>query len=106
MKAWVVSDMDDEEGVATVVFAENRGKAKSAALSTDACAWADGFTRISCRRFPEADKQYRGRFEMDWNNEKDRLFLVKHGWSCVEGEESDCADCPARQSCEKWEAIK
>ncbi len=101
MKAWLVRERD--EFFCTVVFAESRGKARALALSTDCCEDAD-FTRIEVKRFPEADSQYNGRFEMDWNDPKDRLFLVKNGgFRCEYIEPDMCEDCSVKEFCEDYQ---
>lgn len=105
MKAWVVSDKDSYEGGSTVVFAETSGKAKLKAQHTDACMDAD-FTRITCRRMPDADKFYKGQDELSWYDEDARIFLVRdHGWECIDGRDSYCDDCPAKQYCGAWEDV-
>ena len=105
MKAWVVTDEDSYEGGSAVVFAETRGKAKILARSTSACEDAE-FTRIRCRRMPDADKFYKGQQELDWYDEEARIFLVRdHGWECIDGRDSYCDDCPAKQYCGAWEDV-
>lgn len=103
MKAWLVRARDSE--YATVVFAETRGKARSLAMATDTCEYAE-FCDIDARRVPWMDKYYTdGKKEMDWDNSKDRIALVKHcGFYCVEGCDSD--DCPAHQWCDRYEEEK
>lgn len=97
MKAWIVREKD--EFCCTVVFAESRGKARAAALSTDCCEDVY-FTDIEVRRFPIADSQYKGRLEMDWNDPKDRLFLVKEaGFQCEYVEPYCCEVCSAKDYC-------
>ena len=103
MKAWVVSDKDSYEGGSTVVFAETRGKAKLKAQRTNACEDAE-FTRIECRRMPDADKLYKGQDELDWFDPEARIFLVRdHSWRCIDGRDSYCDGCPAKQYCGEWE---
>lgn len=105
MKAWVVTDKDSYEGGSTVVFAETRGKAKLKAQRTNACEDAD-FTRITCRRMPDADKFYKGQDELSWYDEDARIFLVRdHGWECIDGRDSYCDGCPAKQYCGAWEDV-
>jgi hypothetical protein len=105
MKAWVVTDKDSYEGGSAVVFAETRGKAKILARSTSACEDAE-FTRITCRRMPDADKFYKGQDELSWYDEDARIFLVRdHGWECIDGRDSYCDDCPAKQYCGAWEDV-
>ena len=103
MKAWVVTDEDSYEGGSAVVFAETRGKAKILARSTSACEDAE-FTRIRCRRMPEADKFYKGQQELDWYDEEARIFLVRDmGWYCLNGKDSYCDNCSAKEYCPEWE---
>ncbi len=100
MKAYYAMDKQNDEGSCTVVFAESRGKAKAIAITTDTCEDAE-YINIQCRRLPELDKYYKGRTEMDWNNDKDRIILVKHGWHCL----YECYDgdlCPAKEWCEQY----
>ena len=62
MKAWFVRKKD--ECCATVVFAETRGKARSLAMSTVVCEYAN-FCEIEVRRVPHMDKYYvEGKKEM------------------------------------------
>lgn len=99
MKAWRVNAKDGD--YCTVVFAETRSKAKVAAMATDACEDA-AYTEIECRRYPEADAAYRGVSEMEWDDDRDRTFLVKEcGWSCAPEFAGDyCDTCPATEWCE------
>lgn len=102
MKAWVVSIKDNFE--ATVVFAETRGRAKSLALSTDACEDAE-FCDIEIRRLPKMDKYYKkGKTEMSWDNQQDRLALVKEcNFRCEYAEPDICEACLAREYCSAYE---
>lgn len=100
MKAWIVKPRS--EYYSTIVFAETRGKAKAIAMATDVC---DGckFTDIACYRMKEADKYYRGRDIIDWNDPKDRVILVERfGYVCEEIEEGECEICHASSVCEAW----
>ena len=102
MKAWYISTVYEEFGN-TVVFAENVGKAKSVALSTDCCIDAE-YTEVRARRCPKADKKYRkGKKELDWYDPKDRYFLVKElGFRCEEVFEGECSECSAQKVCEAY----
>lgn len=105
MKAYVVKVKD--EFYSTVVFAESRGKARALALSTDCCEDAK-FIDISVRRLPAADNQYKGRFEMNWDNSEDRLFLVKEcGWYCDSEYRNyaSCDKCSAKQYCDVYSEV-
>lgn len=103
MKAWLVRNKD--EACATVVFAETRGQARSLALSTDACEYSK-FIDIEAHRLPQVDRCYQaGKREMDWDNPKDRIVLVREcGFYCDDEwfEWEDCDDCSAREYCEKF----
>lgn len=104
MKAWLVQEKD--ECRATVVFAETRGKARSIAMSTDACEDAD-FCDIEVRRVPNMDKYYKeGKVEMDWENPKDRIALVREcGFRCDYDylDWVDCESCSAREYCDTYQ---
>lgn len=101
MKAWIVGKK--EEFGSTVVFAETRGKARALALHTDCCEDAD-FCDIEVRRLPKADKLYKeGKKEMDWYDDKDRIFLVKEcGFTCEYVELYHCDVCPAKEYCDTY----
>lgn len=102
MKAWLVREKD--EFCATVVFAETRGKAKSAALYTECCEDAN-FCSIEVWRKPQMDKYYTdGKTEMDWYNPQDRVALVKDcGFRCDYDyfDIEDCEQCPAKEYCDE-----
>lgn len=102
MKAWCVSVKD--EWCATIVFAETRGKARALALCTDCCEDAD-FCDIEVRREPQMDKYYKeGKKEMDWEDPKDRIALVKEcGFRCEYAEPYLCDSCSARKYCGTYE---
>ena len=103
MKAWRVNKKDDF--YSTIVFAETRGKAKSMALATDCCEYAD-FCDIEVRREKELDKYYRdGKIEMDWENPLDRIALVKEcGFYCDPDyfDFEDCSVCSAKEYCDYY----
>jgi len=98
MKAWM---FQNDEGYAYVVFAETRGKARTYIQNMD-YAPLYTFIEIDVRRFPEADKFYDGEiFEMDWNNPVHRLFLIQHGWHCIDYHSiDDCRECVGCDICE------
>lgn len=103
MKAYIITDLRGYADYSTVVFAETSGKAKAIAITTDAFNDYE-FTEISARRVPKLDKYYRGLDKMDWDNDEDRVAMVKDGnFSCsYEFEPDDCETCPARQWCERY----
>lgn len=103
MKAWLVSGT--EEWCSTVIFAETRGKARYIALHTDTfedCEFCD----LEVRRAPQIDKYYKkGKVEMDWENPKDRIALVKEcDFRCHPAylEWEDCESCPAKKYCDTY----
>lgn len=105
LKAYIVSDRRYYDG-ATVVFAETAGKAKALARFTDTCEDIE-FTDVSARRAPALDKAYRDHWEMDWFNDQDRIAMVRDaGFWCdlseLGPEDLNCAECPARQWCERY----
>lgn len=107
MKAYVVRDKN-ESCLATVVFAETRGKAKSRAQATETCEDTD-FIDIECRRVPELDNYYKpGKTEMNWECMEDRVALVKElGFHCspeaIYWLELDCKECDAAPWCDLYQ---
>lgn len=106
MKAYLVEDTKRDEDYCTVVFAESTGNARQKALMTSACEDAE-FINIRALRIPKLDKYYRGNNEMDWNDDKDRLAMVRYaGMRCsdeVSTDETGCEECPAKDYCERYE---
>lgn len=100
MKAWKAEDKRDGF-YSTVVFAETRGQAKSAAKATDCCEDAD-WTDIRVTRAPELDGEYRGHTEMEWYDDQDRIALIKNGWHCEEVWLDECETCVGRDECETY----
>lgn len=100
MKAWLAKETVNFR--ATVVFAETRGKAKSAALITDCCEGAN-FCDIEVRRVPQMDKYYvEGKTKMDWSVPKDRVALVKEcSFCCRHPIAEDCKGCSAKEFCDE-----
>ena len=99
MKAYIVST--DYGDFSTVVFAENRGKAKKVAMGTDACMDAD-YIDIHARRCSALDKYYNNRTEMDWLDDNDRIAMVKEAdFECSGAtfDSGECPTCPAREYC-------
>lgn len=86
----------------TIVFAENRGQAKALAMRTD-CLEDEEYINIRVTRFPQADRLYKGNYEVDWYDAETRITLVRDfGWSCYEAEYPECEKCPAREYCDTW----
>ena len=105
MKAWIVRNYD--EGCATVVFAETRGKARALARYTDTCEDMD-FIDISVNRLPKADKYYKdGKTELDWFNPKERIIFVKElGFHCNDVDLDVCENCSAKNYCDAYKDEK
>lgn len=91
-------------GYGTVVFALSPGLAKQGLLNTYTF---EGFTytEIRVRRAPELDNEYRGHFEMDWDNAEDRLALIRNGWSCHPEifDPFECEICCGKDLCEIYQ---
>ena len=105
MKAFIVSTYYGN--FSTVVFAENRGRAKKVAMHTDACMDAD-YIDIHARRCPALDKYYNNRTEMDWLDDSDRTAMVKEaGFECSGAtfDSNECPTCPARKYCGRYNEI-
>ena len=99
MKAYSVRDKNSD--YSTVVFAESVNKAKVIALHTDACE-GSYYTDIRAERIPDLDKYYRGKIEMDWYDDDDKIAMVKDGkFYCFE--DSECPNCPAKEYCDRCE---
>ena len=107
MKAYVVSDREGYSEWIVVVFAESRGKAIVAALGTDEFQFGDwSYTELRAIRKPEFDKYYRGNFRMDWDDQNDRLAMVRDGgYYCNEAAfyPDDCAKCCSKDYCSRYE---
>lgn len=103
VKAWLIRGNDIES--CEVVFAETRGKAKSIALQTDTFCDCD-FCDLKVYRKPVIDKYYKdGKTLMDWDNQKDRLALVKAcGFSCIDDCFGEfCEDCLSKEYCDRYD---
>lgn len=105
MKAYIVRDIESPEDYCTVVFGETRGKAIQAALATDACEDAE-WVNIRATRVPALDTYYRGLPEMDWNDDNDRIGMVRYaGMHCstdLSTDECGCQKCPAKEFCDRY----
>ena len=108
MKAYKITDIKGYCCFATIVFAETRNQAKYIAIHTDSFHDYE-YTEIRAVRIPKLDKYYRGLSEMDWENDQDRIAMVKDGnFTCSDEyfEEDDCDDCPAKQWCDRYEVAE
>ena len=102
MKAYSVRDKNSS--CSTVVFAESSNKAKAIAIRTDACE-DSYYTDIRTKRIPALDKYYRGKKEMDWYDDDDRIAMVKDGnFYCLEISERE--NCPAKEYCDCYEVAQ
>lgn len=101
LKAYKAWDDRSLEPYATVVFTESTREAKKIAFSTETCEDAD-YINVRVQRFPQMDKHYRGRPEIDWYDMEARQALVALGWMCLETSE-ECDTCPVRIFCGQWE---
>lgn len=108
MKAWIVNDLPDCEYVA-IVFAETAGKAKSYCSEHDDIIGDVDFIHVSARRCKEADKYFRGVQQMDWDDDDDRVLMVKElGFYCNDEvfDPECCKECPATRYCDKYKEWK
>lgn len=108
MKAYKVMDKQGVCDCATIIFAETREKARVIAMHSETFEWYDylGYTDFWVRRIPQLDKYYRGVDEMAWDNEEDRIAMVKDGnFTCsydYDTEDLECKQCPAKQWCIRY----
>jgi len=105
MKAWNVFDKNRYAEYSIIVFAETKGKAVSLAIGTDEfpkCDW--DFTELRARREPDLDDAYRGSWRMEWNNDADRLAMVRIGYHCGDDafDPDDCEHCVAKDECSMY----
>lgn len=107
MKAWYVTDRKGYSDYAVIVFAETRGKAIASALGTDEFPRFDwDFTELLARREPALDGAYRGAWRMEWDNDADRLAMVKWGgYYCNDDafDPDECERCSGKDYCSRYE---
>lgn len=107
MKAYQLNTKYDFCSV--VVFAETRNKAKTMGVGLDLLDYP-AYIEIEARRLPQADKMYKNRSYMEWDDEQDRLFLVKEcGWHCdpeYRYYANPCEECIAKKYCDYGDDIK
>ena len=107
MKAYEVTDKEGYSEYSLVVFAESRGKAIYSAIGTDEFPkYEYDFTQLRARRISCLDNAYRGKWCMDWDDEEDRLAMVRDaGWYCGEDafDPDDCDRCVAKEYCTRYE---
>ena len=108
MKAYTASDRNGDTGYSIVVFAETAGQAKAYAAQSDAFD-EYGFTDIRVNRRKELDSFYKGKREMDWMNDEDRVAMVRYAnyeCSCeVLHPECEHGECPAQEWCGRYERM-
>lgn len=111
MKAYEVCDANCDVGFSYVIFAETRGKAIRYALdhSDGAYDWYS-FTEMRALRRPALDKYYRGEPMMDWDDDNDRVAMVREaGFRCsyeIDVDEDECLRCAAHEWCDRYESMK
>lgn len=66
------------------------------------------FINVEAQRIKELDQYYRGRDEMDWFFDDDRVVMVKFGgFSCdPDVMWEDCEKCPAKNDCSLYQKAK
>lgn len=105
MKAYKACDSFAPDYGCTVVFAANAKEAKKIAFCSKLLEDMD-WINIRVKRIPELDDAYRGRCEIDWLNQNDRLAMVKYGFYCDDEsfDPCECVKCAAREWCGQYEA--
>lgn len=107
LKAYLIDDYNRVADYCTVVFAENRGKARAYAHFTDEFMDFD-FTDLRATRVPKLDSYYRGKPKMDWFDSGDREGLVRYaGMYCgYDYDTDDCENCSGKDFCSRYESMK
>ena len=100
-KAWYA--YSDYEESCVVVFADTRNKARKYIKETEEFDYYDYIEvkprRLGCIDYLDKPDGY----VMDWNNQEDRLALVKHIYSCCLPDINDeCKSCCAKELCNKY----
>lgn len=105
LKAYSVTDRTDCS-FSTVVFAESSGKAKAICYQSDMFEDVE-WTDLWAKRVPALDDAYRGRKEMDWCDDRDRLRMVRDAdFQCspeVDIDYDECKTCPGFLYCGRVE---
>ena len=108
MKAYTASDRNGDIDYSIVVFAETAGQARAYVAQSEEF---DGysFTDIRVNRIKELDSFYKGKREMDWMNDEDRVAMVRYAnYECgreVVHPECEHGECPAQQWCGRYEGM-
>ena len=108
MKAYTATDRNGDSGYSIVVFAETSGQAKAYAASSDAFDEYD-FTEMRVNRCKALDGFYKGKREMNWLDDDDRVAMVRYAnYECsseVLHPECEHGECPAQQWCGRYERM-
>lgn len=108
MKAWNVTDKNGDVGMSFIVFAETRGKAISQVNHDGAFDWYS-YTELRALREPALDRFYNGRGQMDWNDDEDRIAMVRYaGFRCpyeIDVDQERCEECAAHLWCERYKSM-
>lgn len=88
-----------------ICFFKERRKAISYAFRYYPDFWDDKYTDLRVKRKKKLDKYYRGVSMMEWENQEDRLAMVKElNYCCTYSipiEKLDCANCSAKSCCSR-----
>ena len=106
MKAWKC--WEDWEGCGTIIFAETAGKARYIAMCSDSIGDDLEFKDVYVRRMKQMDQYYRGKQEMDWFDDSDRIAMVRDaGFGCNDDyyDSEGCSRCPATEWCSTYERM-
>lgn len=108
MKAYSATDRNGDSPFSIVVFAETAGQAKAYAANSDMFDEYT-FTEIRVNRCKALDSFYKGKPEMDWMNDDDRVAMVRYAnYECsyeVWHPECEHGECPAQQWCGRYERM-
>lgn len=108
MKAYIASDRNGDSGYSIVVFAETAGQAKAYARNSETFDSFE-FTEMRVNRCKALDGYYRGKREMDWLDDDDRVAMVRYAnFECsCEVWHTDCEreECPAQPWCGRYERM-
>lgn len=107
MKAYRISDKEGYSDYIIIAFAETRGKAISSAIGTDEFPKYEwDFTELRARRVPALDNAYHGNWRMEWDDDIDRLAMVRDaGYYCDDDafDPDDCNQCVGKEYCSRYE---
>lgn len=108
VKAYIASDKNGDAGVSIVVFAKTAGQARAYAANNDNFD-NYSFTEMRVIRCKALDEFYKGKPEMDWLDDDDRVAMVRYAnfeCSCeVWHPECEHGECPAQRWCGRYERM-